>query len=268
MSSLKKYLRIFFQLLFVAFLILCVFNYKVLNYGIAQAKGEIKILMDVKDINEVLASKDFPDSLKPKLVLIQEIKKFAEDSLGIKKSENYTTIYDQKGYTLMWMLMASKPFAMEAKQWHFPFLGDFSYKGFFDKKKARTEQYNLKQEGYDTELGKASGWSTLGWFKDPVLSNMLYNSKGVLAELIIHELTHGTLYVKNNVDFNENLASFVGEKGAEKFLLMKFGKHSEEITNYKSNLADEKVFEKYLFNSTQQLKINSFFFFSFISSLS
>ena len=91
MSSLKKYLRIFFQLLFVAFLILCVFNYKVLNYGIAQAKGEIKILMDVKDINEVLASKDFPDSLKPKLVLIQEIKKFAEDSLGIKKSKNYTT---------------------------------------------------------------------------------------------------------------------------------------------------------------------------------
>ena len=244
----------FFQLFFIVVLIFGLWNYKILNYAFSQAKGQLKIIWNVENIDKVLVSPEFPDSLKPKLILIQEIKKYAEDSLGVRRSKNYTTIYNQQGRTLMWMLMASEPYEMKAKEWHFPFLGDFSYKGYFDKKKARIEQYELKQEGYDTELGKASGWSTLGWFKDPVLSSMLYYSKGELAGLIIHELTHGTLYVKNNVDFNENLASFVGEKGAEKFLLNKFGKRSEELANYRSGLADERVFEKYLVACTQKLK--------------
>ena len=188
-------------------------------------------------------------------MLIGEIKKFAVDSLGLKNTDNYTTFYDQQNKPVLWVLTASEPFTLKAYQWYFPMLGNVAYKGFFLQQKGIKEMDVLKKKCYDVDLSPTGGWSTLGWFKDPVLSNMLYNSKGALAELIIHELTHGTLYVKNNVDFNENLASFVGEKGAEKFLLMKFGKHSEEITNYKSNLADEKVFEKYLFNSTQQLKI-------------
>lgn len=254
MKKFLFWLKRFFQVMFILALFLGLWNYKLVNYAIAQAKGEFKIIWNSQKVSEALASPDFPDSLKPKLQLIQEIKKFAEDSLGITKSENYTTIYDQKGHTLMWMLMASKPFAMEAKEWHFPLLGDFSYKGYFDKKKARLEQYELKEKGYDTELGKASGWSTLGWLKDPVLSSMLYYSKGDLASLIIHELTHGTLYIKNDVNFNENLASFVGEKGAQKFLLQTFGKNSEELSNFNTGLNDEKVFENYLINCTQKLK--------------
>jgi len=53
-----------------------------------------------------------------------------------------------------------------------------------------------------------------------------------LANLIIHELTHGTLYIKNNVTYNENLANFVGDKGAEMFLLYKFGPNSIELERY------------------------------------
>ncbi len=253
MRKLLFYLKRFFQFTFLVLLLLGLWNYKLVNYAITQARGQFKISYNSEKIEDVLQSTEFPDSLKPKLLLIQEIKKYAEDSLGIKKSENYTTLYDQKGHTLMWMLMASEPYEMKAKEWHFPFLGDFSYKGFFDKKKARVEQFELNQNGYDTELSRASGWSTLGWMKDPVLSSMLYYSKGELASLIIHELTHGTLYIKNDVKFNENLASFIGEKGAEKFLLQKFGRRSEELSNYKDGLLDERIFEKYLVNCTQKL---------------
>ena len=36
------------------------------------------------------------------------------------------------------------------------------------------------------------------------------------GQVFIHELTHGTLYVKDGVSYNENLASFVGDEGAIK----------------------------------------------------
>lgn len=248
------WLKRIFQVIFILALLVGIYQYKLLNYAFSQAKGQLKIVWNAEACEEVLLSPDFPDSLKPKLALVKEIKDFAENSLGMQPSDNYTTIYNQKGKTLMWMLMASKPYEMEAKQWHFPFLGDFSYKGYFDKKKARLEQYELEQEGYDTELGRASGWSTLGWFKDPVLSSMLYQSKGELSELIIHELTHGTLYVKNDVNFNENLASFIGEQGALAFLKKKYGQKSEALRNYESDLLDERIFEKFLFGCTQKIK--------------
>ena len=44
--------------------------------------------------------------------------------------------------------------------------------------------------GYDTKIDEVNAWSTLGWFKDPILSSMLNRSAGSLAELIIHELSH------------------------------------------------------------------------------
>jgi predicted aminopeptidase len=65
---------------------------------------------------------------------------------------------------------------------------------------------------------------------------MLKRKPGSLANLIIHELTHGTLYVKNNVDFNENLASFVGDFGARKFLSQKYGNNSKEFLEYEKGL--------------------------------
>ena len=38
-----------------------------------------------------------------------------------------------------------------------------------------------------------------------------------LAEVLIHELTHATLYVPGFSAFNENLANFVGARGAALF---------------------------------------------------
>ncbi|HEV7382612.1 MAG TPA: aminopeptidase, partial [Dyadobacter sp.] len=61
-----------------------------LSYGWMQAKGQIGILMNVKDVSEVLADPTFPDSLKAQIRLIEEIKQFGVDSLGLSPSKNYT----------------------------------------------------------------------------------------------------------------------------------------------------------------------------------
>lgn len=240
----------------IALLLVIIFGiiYKdLVLYGLSQGKGQLSIVWNARPTEEMLGDPNFPDSLKEKLVLIQEIRRFAVDSLGIKDSENYTTVYDQKGQPLLWTVTASEPYELKAKEWRFPVLGSVSYKGFFDKPTAISEVMSLKEKGYDTDLGITSGWSTLGFFKDPILSNMLYRSEGNLANLIIHELTHGTLYVKSSVDFNENLASFVGHQGALRFLEYKFGKDSEEYRDYIQGRKDEERFNKYVLYGAARL---------------
>lgn len=230
-----------------------IWQYQLIGYGLAQLKGQLQIVWNAKPIEEALIDPSFPDSMKMKLILIQEIKAFATDKLGINDSKNYTKVYHQEGKTLLWVLTASEPYCLKAKEWNFPFLGAVSYKGFFNQSASLKEEAALKAAGYDIDMGKVSGWSTLGWFEDPILSDMLKNSEGDLANLIIHELTHATLYVKDNVDFNENLASFIGDKGALLFLEYKFGKDSKPYREYIESRTDEEIFNNYILNGAGRL---------------
>jgi predicted aminopeptidase len=233
----------------------CLIWHQLVIYGISQGKGQLNILVNAQSVEEVLKEETFPDSLKQKLILISEIKRYAVDSLGINPSENYTTVYNQHKKSVLWTVSASEPYRLKAKEWTFPFLGTVSYKGFFNKKALRKEILNLVKDDYDIDVYSPSGWSTLGWFKDPILSNMLYKDEGSLANLIIHELTHGTLYVKNNVTFNENLANFIGDKGAEQFLIYKYGINSQQYINYRNNNEDEKIYNQYILQSIKKLNV-------------
>jgi predicted aminopeptidase len=236
-------------------LLLCLtgWQWELLQYGWMQALGQAKILWQARPIEAVLADPTFPDSLKNKLQLIQEIRRFAEDSMGLNPSKNYTTFYDQKGKPVLWVLTACPPYELKAYEWHFPLLGSFSYKGFFELSKAQIAEQEMQALGYDTDIGEVLGWSTLGWFKDPVLSNFLQRSPGHLADLIIHELTHGTLYVPNNVEYNENLANFVGYRGALLFLRHKYGEDSPEMRQYVQSMSDKKRFINFVLQASRSL---------------
>ncbi len=240
--SWKKWLIGLFTILIVSALIF----QEMLSYGYMQAKGQLEILFEAKPVEEFLASENFPDSLKSKIRLVQDVRKYAIDSLGLNNSENYTTLYDQKGKDILWNLSGVKKYEMIPKEWGFPFLGTFSYKGFFELEKAKKEKETLDSKGYDTRIRPVGGWSTLGWFKDPILSNMLRRKEGQLAELIIHELTHSTLYIKDSVEFNENLATFIGEKGAVKYLRSKYGADSKEMQEYLQSFVDYENYTNHM----------------------
>lgn len=216
---------------------------ELIMYGIMQGQGQIKVVLDAKPIEEFLNDPKFPDSIKYKLKFVQEIRQFSIDNLGITDSDNYKTLYNQNGQVSLWNLTACEPFALNAKNWSFPVIGSFPYKGFFDLEKAKKERDELREKGYDTRIRPVNGWSTLGWFDDPILSNMLNRPEGALSELIIHELTHGTLYIKDSADYNENLATFIGEKGAEQFLNWKYGQDSNQLREYKEREGD---YNKYI----------------------
>ncbi len=252
-SMLKKISQLFFQFLLLIVVTSCFIWSNLIIYGITQAKGQLTIILKAQPIGEVLNDNSFPDSLKQKLILIEEIKKFATDSLAITKSDNYSSVYIQNKKPLLLTISACEPYSFKPKEWSFPILGNVPYKGFFNVTEAKKEINKLIKQGYDADVYSPSGWSTLGWFNDPILSGMLHRSEGQLANLIIHELMHGTLFVKNNVNFNENLANFIGDKGAEQFLIYKFGIHSKQYNKYQQNKADEKVYTAYMLKSTERL---------------
>lgn len=232
---------------------LVIWNWSLIVYGVEQGMGQLKIVWYARPVSEVMGDPKFPDSLKSRLLLIEDIRKFAIDSLGLKDTKNYKTVYDQQGKELMWVVTASEPFELKPKLWHFPVIGTVPYKGYFNKEKAKTERDNLEKEGWDVSVRNPGGWSTLGWFTDPILSGMLNRSEGDLASLIIHEMVHATLWVKDSVDFNENLATFIGDTAAYDFLIYKFGKESKEYITYLNEDRDYRKFSKHMLRGATSL---------------
>lgn len=241
-------------LVIISIILLSLIRYReLLLYGFSQLKGQLHIVLNAEPVEDVMSRSSTPDSIKFKLAYIQEVRRFAIDSLGLKDSKNYTTFYEQQGKPALWVITACEPFEMKPYEWKFPFLGSVSYKGFFEKERGIPELNELKNKGYDVDYSSTSGWSTLGWFKDPILSGMLRRKEGRLAELIIHELTHATLYLPGSVDYNENLATFIGEEGAKRFLTAKFGSNSKEYIEYLNIQQDEEKFGNYMVNSSHRL---------------
>ncbi|HRG79079.1 MAG TPA: aminopeptidase, partial [Cyclobacteriaceae bacterium] len=91
------------------------------------------------------------------------------------------------------------------------------------------------------------------WFTDPILSDMLKRNEGDLASLIIHEMVHATIFIKDNVDFNENLASFVGDTAAYYFLASRYGKDSQQFTQYVQEDQDYRKYSRHILRGTQAL---------------
>jgi len=145
-------------------------------------------------------------------------------------------------------------FQLKHHYWKFPFVGKVPYKGFATPEEADEEAKNFPEDKYDVYIRGASAYSTLGWFDDPILSSMLNYRKSSLVNLIIHETVHATVYIKDNADFNERLATFIGNKGAEYFYLKKEGDNSKTLENIKLRLIDEKIFSDFISKEIDDLK--------------
>ena len=253
MPGLKKIAKRLFLALLLILLLAIAWQWKLVAYGIEQAKGQLHIVWAAKPVEEYLRDPAFPDSLKQKLTLIDKVRKFAIDSLSLKDTKNYKTLYDQKGQEVMWVVMASEPFRLKEKEWNFPVIGSVPYKGFFDREKAINLRDELEKEGWDVNIRNPDGWSTLGWFTDPILSKMLERSEGDLANLIIHEMSHATIFVKDSIDFNENLATFIGDRGTEKFLQSVYGPQSAQYVTYMNEDRDYLMYSDHMLRGAEKL---------------
>jgi predicted aminopeptidase len=128
-----------------------------------------------------------------------------------------------------------------------------TYKGFFTRQDALKAKELLEGKEYDTFLQRAGAYSTLGWLKDPIFSSMLDWNDAALANLILHEMVHPTVYFKGETDFNEQMATFIGNRGAIEFLVEKYGPESKEVVEAIRNQEDDLLFSEWIDQACQRL---------------
>jgi predicted aminopeptidase len=159
---------------------------------------------------------------------VADIRSFALGELGLRETANYTKYVEIDRDYLAAVVSASAADSFARHEWWFPVVGSVPYKGFFNPDDARKERARLEKKGLDVWIRGVDAFSTLGWFSDPLYSYMKEYPVHRLADLIIHESLHATVYLKNQAQFNEELAEFVGSEGARSYIEKAFGEDSDE----------------------------------------
>jgi predicted aminopeptidase len=174
--------------------------------------------------------------------------------LGLKKTQNYQKVYLKSRQNPIYTISASPKDRLVRKTWWFPVVGRMPYLGFFDLERARAKKADLVKNDLDVRLGMADAYSTLGWFKDPVTLNLLEGSTVRLVETILHEMTHTTIYLKEEGEFNESLANLVGKYGALLFLERNYGFSHPFAIEARKLIEDERMFSTFLSPLLQSLE--------------
>jgi predicted aminopeptidase len=169
--------------------------------------------------------------------LVQDIRRFATEELGLNMSKNYTRYVKIDRDYLAAVVSASATDSFNRHEWKYPIVGSLPYKGFFNVEDARKERAKLEKKGLDVWVRGVEAFSTLGWFKDPLYSYMRDYPPHRLADLIIHESLHATVFIKGQAQFNEELAEFIGSEGSRLYIESRFGADSEE---YNAMIPDDE----------------------------
>jgi predicted aminopeptidase len=234
--------------------LLCLLEGCSVGYLFHVGKGQLRIVCGSRETEAVLHDPEVPEASKEKIRLILEAKAFGERELGLAPSKNYTRYYLVEHPPVAYNLTASPKLEIEAYRWCFPIAGCMPYKGFFTREEAMRESGRMSEGDYDTYVRPVGAYSTLGWFKDPIFSTMLQYRDGSLVEVVLHEMVHRTIFVKGRGAFNEGVATFVGEKGAEAFFRSRGDASLEWLEAMQRKKEAKKLFQKTMFDLADRLR--------------
>jgi predicted aminopeptidase len=184
-------------------------------YGQA-VTGQIEVLAKRVPAADVAAQTE-DGFLKERLELTRRLLVFARDELHMPSQGNYELYADLHRKHLVWVLHAAPELSMEPRSWWYPVVGRQDYRGFFREHPARAEAAMLEAANHDTWVDGVDAYSTLGWFRDPVLNTFVGRDELDYAELIFHELAHVKHYVRGNTSWNEGMAEAVAREGVRRW---------------------------------------------------
>lgn len=188
------------------------------GYYAQAVSGHLELMAAREPLPEVIADPATPPAVRERLELAQAAREFAVTELGLPDNGSYTSYVQLDRSAVVYNVYAAPEFSLEPKRWCFPVAGCVVYRGYFARADAERSAARLEAEGWDTWVGGAAAYSTLGRFEDPVLSSMLYRDDARLAGLLFHELAHQRLYIEDDSAFNEAFATAVEEEGVRRWL--------------------------------------------------
>jgi predicted aminopeptidase len=99
----------------------------------------------------------------------------------------------------------------------------------------------------------AVAFSSLGFFDDPLLTNLLELNRVELAGVIIHELFHRTYYLASDAMFDESAANYVGSAGAVAFFAATDGESAPSTIAARGILDSDLKFARFLLQEQARL---------------
>lgn len=217
------------------------------------AYEEARILWKRKPIDDVLARKDLPDDVRAKLETVLAVRKFAADQLGENVGGAYESIAPVDQNAIVYVVMAAPRDSLVPYTWWFPIVGSVPYKGYFDKSDALAEAASLEAQGLDTMVRPSIAFSSLGFFDDPLLTNLLKLDRVELAGVLIHELFHRTYYLAGDAMFDESAANYVGSAGAVAFFAATDGESAPSTIAARGILDSDMKFARFLLQEQARL---------------
>jgi predicted aminopeptidase len=192
-----------------------------LGYYLQAIHGEFQLLAHRQSIDKLAARPQTPAKLRQQLQLVQALRAFAQKELKLPVDGDYDKYVDVHRKYVVWDVQAAPELSLQSKVWRYPFVGSLAYRGYFSEKSARDYGSRLAKQGFDVYVDGVDAYSTLGWFKDPLLNTFIDDSEPELAELLFHELAHKRVFAAGDTDFSEAYATTVGQEGARLWLRSK-----------------------------------------------
>jgi len=178
--------------------------------------GQLSLINDQVPLRAAVAHETDPERRRL-LAEVPSILAFAEDVVGLRPANSYQGYYETERTGLTYVVTACERLRFEPYHWWFPIVGTVEYRSYWDESEAIAAASELEAAGYDTYVSPSRAYSSLGILRDPVVTTMLRDGLLGLTEVLIHELSHARLFVPGQTAWNEALASFVGERGAERY---------------------------------------------------
>jgi predicted aminopeptidase len=221
------------------------------GYYFQAIHGEFQLLAHRHSIDKLIANPRTSPDLKRQLMLVQQLRTFAKNELKLPVDGNYDKYVDIHRKYVVWDVQASPEFSLAPKVWRYPFVGSLAYRGYFSEKTARKYGDSLARQGFDVYVDGVDAYSTLGWFKDPLLNTFIDEGEPELAELLFHELAHKRVFASGDTDFNEAYATTVGQEGARLWLRSKGA--SEMLTTYNGSIEHDRQFVHLVLSTRERL---------------
>jgi predicted aminopeptidase len=227
-------------------------------YELSEGTRYLSIRSKAESIDRVLADPNTKPELRLLLERARSARAYALDNFALKPTKNYTSVVVLDADHLVTVVQACSELSFTRYLWNYPVVGKMPYRGYFDQKEADKEAALLKKKGLDVIARPVDAFSTLGWLSDPLFSFMSAYSEADISDLVMHEMTHATIFLKGDYpgseQFNEELATFVGREGSLLYLAKVHGADSSEVAAARADQEDAAAFASYLAGTAKELE--------------
>ena len=227
-------------------------------YTIRQGTAFLGYLCRARPLESLLEPTGDPEQDERNRLFVEkvhDIRYFAQYELGLNVGRNYTRYVSIDRDFLAAVVSASAKDSFTTHLWRYPIVGALPYRGYFNIEGARRQRERLERRGLDVWVRGVGAFSTLGWFRDPVFTFMRNYRVDMLADLIIHESLHATVWLRGQGHFNEELAQLVGVEGARLYIISRFGIDSDEYRAMVAAEKDSRAFREFIWELIAELEV-------------